>query len=74
MEEVENNPQIHKFWNIPLIEHELNFLLSLIWAQRLPHFLKKEKYYMNLKKVAESEDMQTKCCTIRYFYMICVKS
>ena len=33
LEKVENVPKINEFWNIQLIEHELNILLSLIWAQ-----------------------------------------
>ena len=36
LKKVENVPNINKFWNIQLIEHELSFLLSLIWAQQLP--------------------------------------
>ena len=43
LEKVENVPKINKFWNILWIEHELNFLLSLIWAQQLPKFFEKEK-------------------------------
>ena len=41
MEKMENIHHIQKFRNIQLIEHEFNFLMSLVWAQELPDFLKK---------------------------------
>ena len=70
MEKMENIPHIHKFRNIQLIEHELNFLMSLVWAQQLPYFFFKKK----LKKAAEKEDIHMKCCSTKYAHMIFAES
>ena len=50
MEKVENIPWIHKFRNIQLIEHDLNFFLSLIWANKLPKFFEKHNLLQKTQK------------------------
>ena len=50
MKKIENIPKIHKFRNIQLIKHDLNFLLSLVCAQKLPNFFEKNKLLQEAQK------------------------
>ena len=70
---MENIPKIHKFRNIQLIKHDFNFLLSLIWAQKLPNFFKNTNYYKKQKKGAENDEVLMKCFSIKYNHMTFVE-
>ena len=38
-----NSPKIHRFRNIHLIEADLNFVMKIIWAKKLPRFFEEKK-------------------------------
>ena len=49
-----NSPKIHRFRNIHLIKADLNVVMKIIWAKKLPQFFEEKKYYKNLNTVEEN--------------------